>query len=299
MADPVAAAAPLSGADPFEVGYVDGVGRVVRSALKQCWHVRFEDCRPSRAFPVYRGRQNFTAVGGTARLPTMLHAAGITTPLNCWVAHEHDVCLRHQRLIGTGCQSTQGPRRPPAAAPCLPRPTTPPQPAGTTRPTLASWTLPRSPGHLPKVVRAARVRLTARSRPPDGRPCQRHTAPSRHERDPARDLPSGDRRTDRPSRLRPLGASALRGQRRGYGASSPRSLVAKSWRDTNSRKPTTLSTSGSLAASRSTSSPATTPAPSERSIRRKPPGPPGTDPPGTSASFHCRPTERPLTAGRS
>lgn len=214
MADPVAAAAPLSGADPFEVGYVDGVGRVVRSALKQCWHVRFEDCRPSRAFPVYRGRQNFTAVGGTARLPTMLHAAGITTPLNCWVAHEHDVCLRHQRLIGTGCQSTQGPRRPPAAAPCLPRPTTPPQPAGTTRPTLASWTPPRSPGHLPEVLRAARVPLTARSRPPDGRPCQRHTAPSRHERDPARDLPSGDRRTDRPSRLRPLGASALRGQRR-------------------------------------------------------------------------------------
>jgi hypothetical protein len=33
MADPVAAAVPLSGADPFEVGYVGGVGRAARSAL--------------------------------------------------------------------------------------------------------------------------------------------------------------------------------------------------------------------------------------------------------------------------
>ncbi|WP_328768058.1 TnsA-like heteromeric transposase endonuclease subunit [Streptomyces sp. NBC_00286] len=70
MADPVAAAVPLSGADPFEVEYVDGVGRVVRSALTQCWHIRFEGCRPSRAFPVYRGQKNFTGWWWTATTDT-------------------------------------------------------------------------------------------------------------------------------------------------------------------------------------------------------------------------------------
>jgi len=70
MADPAVVAVPLGGADPFEVEYVGGVGRVVRSALMQCWQVRFEDCRPSRAFPVYRGQKNFTGWWWTATTGT-------------------------------------------------------------------------------------------------------------------------------------------------------------------------------------------------------------------------------------
>lgn len=70
MADPAVVAVPLGRVDPFEVEYVDGVGRVVRSALTQCWYVRFEDCRPSRAFPVYRGQKNFTGWWWTATTGT-------------------------------------------------------------------------------------------------------------------------------------------------------------------------------------------------------------------------------------
>ncbi|WP_331756084.1 TnsA-like heteromeric transposase endonuclease subunit [Streptomyces sp. NBC_01643] len=36
----------------------------------QCWHVRFEDCRPSRAFPVYRGQKNFTGWWWTSTTDT-------------------------------------------------------------------------------------------------------------------------------------------------------------------------------------------------------------------------------------
>ncbi|MGW1365125.1 hypothetical protein ACWCQP_48110 [Streptomyces chartreusis] len=70
MADPAVVSAPFGEADPFEVEYVDGVDRVVRSALMQCWHVRFEDCRPSRAFPVYRGQKNFTGWWWTSTTDT-------------------------------------------------------------------------------------------------------------------------------------------------------------------------------------------------------------------------------------
>ncbi|WP_338118011.1 TnsA-like heteromeric transposase endonuclease subunit [Streptomyces coryli] len=50
--------------------YVDGLGRVVRSALSACWDVRFEECRPSRSFPAYRGQKNFTGWWWTATTGT-------------------------------------------------------------------------------------------------------------------------------------------------------------------------------------------------------------------------------------
>ncbi|SEE64697.1 hypothetical protein SAMN05216489_07576 [Streptomyces sp. 3213] len=70
MAELAVAAVPEGGADPSDVEYVDGLGRVVRSALMQCWHIPFEDCRPSRSFPVYRGQKNFTGWWWTATTGT-------------------------------------------------------------------------------------------------------------------------------------------------------------------------------------------------------------------------------------
>ncbi|SEE64598.1 TniQ protein [Streptomyces sp. 3213] len=33
-----------------------------------------------------------------------VHAAGITAPVECWITHERNVCLRHRLWIGTGCR---------------------------------------------------------------------------------------------------------------------------------------------------------------------------------------------------
>ncbi|GAA2226590.1 hypothetical protein GCM10010430_02120 [Kitasatospora cystarginea] len=64
---PGSAVAAARGADElFEVEYVDRHGRLVRADLLDCWRYPFEDSRPSRSFPVYRGQKNFSGWWWTA-----------------------------------------------------------------------------------------------------------------------------------------------------------------------------------------------------------------------------------------
>ncbi|MFF1742809.1 TniQ family protein [Streptomyces mirabilis] len=222
-----------------------------------------------------------------------VRAAGITTSVNCWVTHEHNVCLRHRLWIGTGCQRSQDQadlRRLPRV--CFAQ--------RHHRNLLArhgrrwvhgrfregrdiylKWYEQREFASQREVVRRM-IALASATRRPLAKdvilPAIFH---------PEIVAPTGLLASDRWERRRFAGDGGLRR----FVAEITRREALAGYELEETDDP---STSGSPAASRSTNSPATTPAPSELSIRRKPPAPSETDLPGTSASSLFLPTERPL-----
>jgi hypothetical protein len=81
--------APVAG---FEVGYLDADGAEHRVELASAWPVLFEDCRPARPFPHYKGQKHFPGLWWSA---TMAGHVGYES----WLERDHLMWLDWDLLV--------------------------------------------------------------------------------------------------------------------------------------------------------------------------------------------------------